>query len=126
MPSRTGAEQYFAEQMRDPDYRRAYKAARSRVDRIDALVRSLDDVRRARGMTKAELARAAGIAPGAVRRLFTMESPNPTAGTLLALADVLDLDLVTQPKKRSPRKTPTKGKPQRAEKRPKPRAAVRA
>ncbi|HTK17705.1 MAG TPA: helix-turn-helix domain-containing protein [Acidimicrobiia bacterium] len=126
MPSRTGAEQYFADQMRDPEYRRAYKAARSRVDRIDALVRSLDEGRRARGMTKAELARAAGIRPEAVRRLFTMESPNPTAGTLLALADVLDLDVVTRPKKRSTRKVPTKAKPGRAVGQPEGRVKVRS
>jgi DNA-binding phage protein len=124
MSSRTGAEQYFADQMRDPDYRRAYKAARSRIDRIDALVRSLDEARRARGMSKAELARAADMPPEAVRRLFTMESPNPTAGTLLALADVLGLDLVTRPRKRPTRKVPTKAKPRRAEKKAKRRVTA--
>ena len=124
MPTQTGAEQYFADQMRDPDYRRAYKAARSRIARIDALVRSLDARRRARGMTKAELARAADMSPEAVRRLFTMESPNPTAGTLLALADVLDLDIVTRPKKRAAQRAATTATAKRAAK-PKRRATVR-
>ncbi len=111
MASRTGAEQYFADQMmRDPQYRRAYKASRNRIDRIDALVRSIDECRRDRGMSKADLARAAGMPPEAVRRLFTMESPNPTAGTLLALADVLDLELVTRPKQRPARTVAAKAK----------------
>jgi DNA-binding phage protein len=120
MHSRTGAEKYFADQMRDPEYRRAYKAARSRIDRIDALVRSLDERRRTRGMSKADLARAAGMQPEAVRRLFTMESPNPTAATLLALADVLDLDVVTRPKKRRVGNVPTKAKTAKQPKRREP------
>lgn len=51
-------------------------------------------------MTKADLARAAGIQPEAVRRLFTMESPKPTAATLLAIAEALDMEVVTRPMKR--------------------------
>lgn len=96
---RTGAERYFAEQLEDPAYRAAHEQARERIARTDALLRSLEERRAARGMTKAELARKAGLAPEVVRRLFTMESPNPTAGTLVALADALDLELVTKPKK---------------------------
>jgi transcriptional regulator with XRE-family HTH domain len=85
--------------MEDPAYRAAYEQARDRLARTDALVRSLEERRAARGLTKADLARKAGLAPEVVRRLFTMESPNPTAGTLVALADALDLELVTTPKK---------------------------
>ena len=103
MASRTGAERYFAKQVRDPEYRRAYGLARERIARTDALVRSLDARRVARGMTKAELARAAGVQPEAVRRLFTMEAPNPTAATLIALADALDLEVVARPRKMRPR-----------------------
>lgn len=98
MPARTGAERYFAKQMEDPAYRAIYEQARDRIARTDALVRSLEERRVDRGMTKADLARRAGLAPEVVRRLFTMESPNPTAGTLVALADALDLELVTKPK----------------------------
>ena len=83
MRAKTGAERYFDAQRKDPDYRAAYDEARERVRRTDELVRSLDACREARGLTKAELARQAGLPPEAVRRLFTMRSPNPTAGTLL-------------------------------------------
>ncbi|MDQ6949423.1 MAG: helix-turn-helix transcriptional regulator [Actinomycetota bacterium] len=47
-------------------------------------------------MSKAELARRAGLPPEAVRRLFTMCSPNPTATTLVALARALELNLVAE------------------------------
>ena len=116
MPARTGAERYFAKQMEDPAYRAAYEQARDRIARTDALVRSLEERRAARGMTKADLARKAGLAPEVVRRLFTMESPNPTAGTLVALADALDLELVTTPKKAvkaKVEKSPAKQRPAR-------------
>ncbi len=98
MKPRTGAAQYLAKQQKDPEYRAAYEKARRRIDQVDAIVRSLDDRREALGLTKAELARGADLAPEAVRRLFSVESPNPTAITLAALADALDLDLVPTPR----------------------------
>jgi DNA-binding phage protein len=99
MPKKTGAERYLARQLEDPEYRTAYREAKARIRRIDQLVRSLDERREAIGMSKAALAREAGLPPEAVRRLFTMESPNPTAGTLVALARALDLELVTVPRR---------------------------
>lgn len=93
----TGAERYFAEQMRDPAYRTAYEEARRRIDLVDNLVRSLDARRQVLGLSKAELARRADLAPELVRRLFSVEAPNPTVTTLAALAVALDLDLVVAP-----------------------------
>jgi DNA-binding phage protein len=95
---RTGAERYLAQQQEDPEYRSVYDEARRRIDQVDAIVRALDDRREALGFTKAELARRAHLAPEAVRRLFSVDSPNPTAITLAALADALDLDLVPTPR----------------------------
>lgn len=97
--TRTGAERYLAERASEPGFTEEYAAARRRNDQIDRLVHTLDERREALGMTKAELARRADIAPEAVRRLFSADSPNPTIGTLTALADSLDLELV--PRKRS-------------------------
>ena len=99
MATKAGAQRYLDQQLADPDYRDAYQEAAERIRRTDALVRSLDERREAKGLSKAELARQAGIPPEAVRRLFTMQSPNPTAGTLVALAEALGLDLVAVPKK---------------------------
>src|SRR3546814_7802458 len=88
----TGAERYLAGQLADPEYRDAYDEARRRIAQVDELVRALDGRRVELGLSKAELARRADLAPEAVRRLFSIESPNPTASTLAALADALELE----------------------------------
>lgn len=95
--TRTGAERHLAERADAHEY----DAARRRIDQIDRLVQALDEHREALGMTKAELARRADLAPEAVRRLFSADSPNPTISTLAALADTLGLELV--PRQRSAR-----------------------
>lgn len=97
--TRTGAERYLAERADPPEFAHEYAAARRRIDQIDRLVQALDERREVLGMTKAELARRADLAPEAVRRLFSAESPNPTISTLTALADTLGLELV--PRQRS-------------------------
>jgi DNA-binding phage protein len=82
-----------------PEFAHEYDAARRRIDQIDRLVQALNERREVLGMTKAELARRADLAPEAVRRLFSADSPNPTISTLTALADTLGLELV--PRQRS-------------------------
>jgi DNA-binding phage protein len=94
--TRTGADRYVARRASEPGYAEAYDEARRRIDAIDRLVRALDDRRGELGLSKAELARRAELAPEAVRRLFSVDSPNPTIGTLTALADALGLELVPQ------------------------------
>jgi len=42
------------------------------------------------------------MAPEAVRRLFTAEGANPTAATLIALADALDIEVVARPITKAP------------------------
>jgi DNA-binding phage protein len=96
---RTGAERYLAGLAAEPGFTDAHAKARRQVDQIDRLVNALDAQREAMGMTKAELARRADLAPEVVRRLFTAEGPNPTISTLTALADTLGLELV--PRKRA-------------------------
>lgn len=108
MAARTGAERYFEKQRKDPEYDRAYREASATIQAIDTLVRSIDERREAMGLSKAELARRAGVPPEAVRRLFTMRSPNPTAVTLVALARALDLNLVTEPRGKAVRKAAAK------------------
>ena len=99
MTTRTGADRYFERRASEPGYAEAYDEARRRVEAIDRLVRALDDRREELGLSKAELARRAELAPEAVRRLFSVDSPNPTIGTLTALADALGLELVPQRRK---------------------------
>lgn len=99
--TRTGAERYIAEQKRDPEFRAAFDAAARRIRRIDDLLRAIDARREELGLTKAELARRAGMPPEMVRRLFSVDKPNPTAATLVALAEALDLEVVARPTERA-------------------------
>ena len=91
---RTGAERYFDGRMADPEFRDAYLEARSRIDAIDAVIRAFEARRTQLGLSKAELARRAGMKPESVRRLLSAERPNPRLSTLVALATPLGLDLV--------------------------------
>lgn len=94
----TGAERYLAGRLEDPEYRKAYEGARERIDQIDSVIRALDARREELDLTKAELARRAGVKPEAIRRLFSAERPNPTLTTLVALAGALDLDIRPSPR----------------------------
>lgn len=96
MPPRTGAENYFENRMRDPEYADAYRHARVRVDAIDNLIRALDERRLSVGLSKADLARRAGLQPEAVRRLFGSGTHNPTLGTVSALVAALDAELLVE------------------------------
>jgi len=95
---RTGAERYLARRLESPEYRDTYEAARQRIGQIDTVVRALDARRSALKLTKAELARRAGVKPEAIRRLFSAERPNPTLRTLVALAGALDLEFRPEPR----------------------------
>jgi DNA-binding phage protein len=65
-------------------------------------VASFDDRREELGLSNADLARRAEWASEVVRRLFSVDSPNPTIGTLTAVADALGLELV--PRRRNARR----------------------
>jgi DNA-binding phage protein len=95
----TGAERYLAGRLEDPDYRQAFEEARQRIDQIDTVIRALDVRRGELGLTKAELARRAGVKPEAIRRLFSAEKPNPTLTTLVALAGALDMVILPTPRR---------------------------
>lgn len=102
---RTGAEEYLAGRSRDRTYRESYRTAQRRIAQVDALVQALDERREELGLSKAGLARRADLAPEAVRRLFSVDAPNPTISTLIALADALDLELMPRPRRATPRAT---------------------
>jgi DNA-binding phage protein len=98
MPNaRTGAERYLNDRRSDPDYERAYAAARRRIDQIDSIIRVLDQRRCSLDLSKAELARRANLRPEVIRRLFAAKNPNPTLSTLVALAEALEMELAAEP-----------------------------
>ena len=101
MEERTGAERYLASRKEDPEYRRAYVAARRRIDQIDSLIRALDERRCSLELSKSELARRANLRPEVIRRLFSAQRPNPTLATVAALAEALDMELAAEPLERA-------------------------
>lgn len=90
----TGAERYFEERAaRSPEYRQALEAARARIAAVDSVVRALDERRRDLGLSKAELARQAGMRPEVVRRILGAGPANPTLATVISLASAMAMDV---------------------------------
>lgn len=79
--------------MEDPAFADAYRRERARVDAIDTIVRSLDAARVSQGLSKAQLAAAAGVPAQSVRRFFTKGGVNPTLGLTVAIAAALSVRL---------------------------------
>lgn len=94
----TGFDRYFDKPMETPGFASAYEAARQEIDAVDVLMRALDAARMEKGLTKAALARLAGMAPEVVRRLFTAEGSNPTLETVVKIASALDHRLGLHPR----------------------------
>lgn len=91
----TGAERYFnARAASSPEYRLALEAARARIAAVDDVVRALDERRKDLGLSKAELARQAGMRPEVVRRLLGAGSANPTLSTVISLASAMSMDVM--------------------------------
>lgn len=101
MKPRTGAEKYFDQRMKDPSYAEEYAEAKARIDEIDAILGFIDETRSEQGISKAELARRAGLPEEAVRRLFTAEHRNPTLTTVLALGRALGVELFRVPERQT-------------------------
>jgi DNA-binding phage protein len=91
---RTQFDRDFDNWMEDPEFAAEYARERARIDVIDQVVRSLDAARLARRLSKAEVARQAGLPPQSVRRFFTQKETNPTLRTAAAIADVVGVQLV--------------------------------
>jgi DNA-binding XRE family transcriptional regulator len=90
----------------DEGTRAEYERARSEIEQIDAVIRSLDELREDAGMSKAELARRVGRNPASIRRLFTAELARPELPLIISIANALDASIEI---KRRPRRS--NGKP---------------
>jgi DNA-binding phage protein len=99
--SKTGFDRHFESRMKDAEFASEYATARADIDATDKLVRALDDVRIAKGLSKAELARRISAKPEIVRRLFTAHSANPTITTVITVANALGLHLALLPNRRA-------------------------
>ena len=95
--AKTGFDRYFADRMKDREFAAVYAEARAGIDSVDAFVRSLDEVRSKAGVSKALLAKRTGTQPAAMRRLLTMDAPNPTLATVMSIVRSLGYSLALVP-----------------------------
>jgi DNA-binding XRE family transcriptional regulator len=86
----------------DDHTRAEYERARGEIEQIDAVIRSLDELREDAGMSKAELARRVGRNPASIRRLFTAEQARPELPLIISIANALDASIEI---KRRPRRS---------------------
>lgn len=101
----------IASRMEDPEFRAEYERARREIDQVDSVIRQLDALREAAGLSKAELARHIGRDPSSIRRLFTAES-NPELLLVASIAEDLGAEVRVVPRTRV-RRRPS-GKAERA------------
>jgi DNA-binding phage protein len=87
----------LVEDLKDPEFLRAYITESLRVETIDRLVNDLDDAREALGLSKADLARAISSEPAVIRRLLSPGHRNPTIGTIAEVAAALGLRVALVP-----------------------------
>ena len=86
-----------AARMEDPVFRAEYERARREIDQVDSVIRQLDELREAAGLTKAELARHIGRDPSSIRRLFTAKG-NPELTLVASIAEDLGVELRVVPR----------------------------
>lgn len=82
--------------LEDPAFAAEYQRQSARIAMIDRIINALDDARVAMRMSKAELARAVGCDPAAIRRLFSARG-NPTLGTVSDIAAALGMQVELAP-----------------------------
>ena len=100
MPKRSDTSYHkrmLASRMENPEFRAEYERARREIDQVDSVVRQLDELREAAGLSKAELARRIGRDPSSIRRLFTAQA-NPELLLVASIADDLGAEVRIVPR----------------------------
>ena len=75
--------------LEDPEGRAHHQRERREIEQIDAVIGSLDQLRSAAGISKAELARRIGRNPSSIRRLFTAQRVRPELPLIVSIANEL-------------------------------------
>ncbi len=96
-------DRWRGELMEDPTFMAEHARQSRAIAAIDEIVNRLDALRVEHDISKADLARAVDKNPASIRRLLTAKG-NPELGTVVAIADALDADLVVVPRKQSARR----------------------
>ncbi len=81
----------------DPEFRDAFMRESARIEAIDRIVNRLDELRIARGVSKARLARVIGANDAVIRRFFTAPG-NPSFAAVAEVADALGMEIAVVPK----------------------------
>ncbi len=84
----------------DAEFKAEFERRQRAIAGIDEIVNRLDALRVEHSLSKAELARAIDKNPASVRRLLTAKG-NPELGTVIAMADALDADVIVVPRKKA-------------------------
>ena len=87
----------LSHEAQDPEFARAFAAETARIEVIDSILNALNSAREAEGLDKAALARSVGSSASSVRRLLSVETPNPTLGTIAELAAALGYRVTLEP-----------------------------
>lgn len=98
----------------DAEARAEYERARREIEQIDAVIRSLDQLRVDAGMSKAELARRVGRNPASIRRLFTAEKARPELPLIVSIANALDASVEITPRSQRTTRKPRRRDPVQA------------
>jgi DNA-binding phage protein len=77
----------------EPGFRRLVDAELATIREFDDYVNVILDQLADRGMTREDLARAAGMQGANLRRLLSDRDANPTFATMMKVADALGLEL---------------------------------
>lgn len=93
----------LVEDLKGPEFLRAYITESLRLETIDRLVKDLDEARTVLGLSKAELARAISAEPAVIHRLLSSEHRNPTIGTVVEIAAALGYKVALVPMEDSER-----------------------
>ena len=99
----------MAAQMEDPEFRAEHERASAEIALVDSVIRQLDALREAEGISKAELARQISRNESSIRRLFS-SAQNPELLLVASIAVELDADIKIVPRKKK-RKTTTSAAP---------------
>ena len=86
----------LTDDLKDPAYKREFLRQSLRIQTIDNLINELDVAREGLEMSKADVARAIGAEPAAVRRVFSAQG-NPTLGTLSDIAAAVGMMISLTP-----------------------------
>lgn len=91
--TQTNFEKYLERQLKDPAMRAEFESFGAQIRTTQALLEILDNRRAEIGLNKSELARLLDLEPANVRRMFGAKKQNPSLQTLIAVANLLDLEI---------------------------------